>query len=680
MLYHVPALKLLLPLIIGIGLYYVGIVLPIAVLLTLGIIGVVLLILFFVLPINVRFKYMYISGIITTLLICVLAHALTIYQQYRNNNHHYSKQVQATQMLQAVVYTAPIFKTKSYKVEVALTKINNVPVEGKTYLYLTEVDSMPNLKPGNVITCYASSAIIKNAGNPGEYSYADFCKRKNITHTFFTKYSNVVVHANTVNNYNVFFENTKQATLKIIKKYVPNQQALGIAEALLIGDRTDIVEDVWQAYSKTGIVHIIAISGMHMGLIYSNFIFVLCFIPFFKKKKVYAVIIAVLAMWFFACITGLPASVLRAAVMFTFIGLATILRKPNYAFNMLALAATILLLFNTNLLVDIGFLLSFAAIAGILLFADKWYRKVYFKNYILNLGWKYFCATLAAQIFTLPFCIYYFHQVPLLFLITNLIAIPLTNAVLFIDIGILVFNKIPFIAYFLGGIDTAIILFLNKLIFFLSNFKYIAIRHVQISLGQMYVMLCALILLCYAVIQKHKYTLFGSLLLILIYTSISLYKNVQLAQQNRLVILQVPKQTAVEYYSGNTFYPLYTDSLAAIAYKFTVEPVRTYYQAHNYKQPYGISNTASTIYQVGPYHLLTVTNKIMAQNIDSTTVVLLTKNTNTDLNIFENTKPKVIVADASNSLWKIEQWKMQCASLNLRFHNTIADGAYVLNW
>ena len=210
-----------------------------------------------------------------------------------------------------------------------------------------------------------------------------------------------------------------------------------------------------QAYSNAGVVHLIAISGMHLALIYYFLLWIFARIPVIKKSKFTRLILVLGCLWFFSFLTGAPASVLRSAVMFTFIAIGNSFDKKNSIYNSLAISAFVLLCYDPFMLWDVGFQLSYLAVLGIVIFQKYIYNWLYFKNKIFNLGWKLASVSLAAQLLTLPICIYYFHQFPLLFLLSNMIAIPLSTVALWGCISIIAISPIPVAGIVFGEIGMA---------------------------------------------------------------------------------------------------------------------------------------------------------------------------------------------------------------------------------
>lgn len=227
---------------------------------------------------------------------------------------------------------------------------------------------------------------------------------------------------------------------------------MGIAEALLIGHTNDLDKDLVQAYSNTGVVHIIAISGMHLALIYGLLVWLFARIPLVNKSKIAQVVLILCCLWLFSLLTGAASSVLRSAVMFTFIAVGKNLSKQSSIYNSLAASAFVMLCYNPYFLWDVGFQLSYLAVIGIIIFQKSIYKWVYIKNKWVNKIWQLMAVSLPAQVLTFPVCIYYFHQFPNLFLITNIIAVPLSGVILFAEIGLVAFSWVPLLGNYLDKI------------------------------------------------------------------------------------------------------------------------------------------------------------------------------------------------------------------------------------
>ena len=331
-------------------------------------------------------------------------------------------------------------KTKSYKadafVETVITDDTAINCKGKLLIYFSKDTAAQQLHYGDRILINKNLQAIKNSGNPGAFNYQRYAAFQQTFHNVFLKEKDwVLLPAKKINGFKQFIFTARENILANLRKNInTGKDELGIAEALLIGYTNDLDKDLVQAYSNTGVVHIIAISGMHLGLIYVMLVWLFARIPLVKKSKLAQVILILSCLWLFSLLTGAAASVLRSAVMFTFITIGNNLTKKSSIYNSLAASAFVMLCYNPYYLWDVGFQLSYLAVVGIVIFQKPIYNLIYIKNKRADKVWKLMAISLAAQILTFPICIYYFHQFPNLFLITNIIAVPLSSIILFAEI------------------------------------------------------------------------------------------------------------------------------------------------------------------------------------------------------------------------------------------------------
>ncbi len=282
-----------------------------------------------------------------------------------------------------------------------------------------------------------------------------------------------VLNKNPKNGFWQLIFSAREYVLDVLQKSISTgKDELGIAEALLIGYTNDLDKDLVQAYSNTGVVHIIAISGMHLALIYVLLVWVFGKIPLINKSKLLQLVLILSCLWLFSILTGASPSVLRAAVMFSFIAVGKTYFKQASIYNSLAASAFVLLCYNPYYLWAVGFQLSYLAVLGIVIFQKPIYNCFYIKNKWVDKTWQLITVSTAAQLLTFPVCIYYFHQFPNLFLISNLIAVPLSAIILYTEIALITFSWIPFAGTWLGKLVTGLVWVMNKIICWINDLSF----------------------------------------------------------------------------------------------------------------------------------------------------------------------------------------------------------------
>ncbi len=243
---------------------------------------------------------------------------------------------------------------------------------------------------------------------------------------------------------------------------------------------------------------------MHLALIYYLLLWISEKIPLLKKSKLMRLFSILFCLWFFSFLTGAPASVLRASVMFSFIAIGDSFDKRNSIYNSLAISAFVLLCYDPFMLWDVGFQLSYLAVLGIVVTQKYIYKWFYFKNKILNAAWELASVSLAAQLFTLPVCIYYFHQFPLLFLLSNLIAIPLSTVALWGCIAVLAFSPVPLVAAYLGKLVWGVVWLLNHSVLVVNAIPFSLWNGLLLSLSETIVLYFISATILYWLIKKNK--------------------------------------------------------------------------------------------------------------------------------------------------------------------------------
>lgn len=279
-------------------------------------------------------------------------------------------------------------------------------------------------------------------------------------------------------NYSFFEKNLNQIknfSKKSLEDNIKDKEVLAIISAFSIGDKEFLSKEkkIKSAYSQTGIIHILAISGLHIGILYFLIQFVAAKLFFFLSnfhpiKEIFSIFL----LWIFAFVSGLSPSIQRSATMFSIFSFSKILNKKTTAYDSLFISFFILTLINPIVVFDIGFQLSYLAIGGILFFSKKIENFFKFKNKFFSKIWKLSTVTIAAQIATLPLILNYFKIFPTYFLISNLIVIPLCSIILYLSIFLILFSKISLISIFLSKLLTFILKKLNFLIFFIQNLPF----------------------------------------------------------------------------------------------------------------------------------------------------------------------------------------------------------------
>jgi len=310
-------------------------------------------------------------------------------------------------------------------------------------LMLTETSS-ELMKEGDRILVKSTFNLIQNKGNPGEFNAENYWKSKGVRYQCFGFSESVrLIEQCESNFFSEVIDGVRQYSIEMIQKFV-SKDAQGLAQAILLGDKSNLDIETKNSFANAGAVHVLAVSGLHVGIIayLLNFIFQMIFKG---NKRNVGIVLIVAILWLYALITGFSPSVTRAVLMFSILIGAQLFSKNYHPINSLAFAALILLMWNPLYLFDPGFQLSFLAMLGIFLVYAQLENLVYIKQPILKKAWQGTAVGLSAQLLTFPLSLYLFFQFPNYFVLSNLGVMLFANIILAGGIALVVFGAIPFL-------------------------------------------------------------------------------------------------------------------------------------------------------------------------------------------------------------------------------------------
>lgn len=278
-----------------------------------------------------------------------------------------------------------------------------------------------------------------------------------------------------------FIHYLREMMVAKINAVIKNKEANGFAQALLIGIKTDMSKSLVEAYVQMGVIHIIAISGMHLEIIFKNLVFITKWLPR-KKIFIYFELLFILGtVWLYTFIAFASPSVVRASLFFTIYFLGDFLNQSKYTLNCIAGGLLILLLFNVNGIHHIGLQLSYAAVIGIHLFYPLISKSMPMDNIILKWCWNNFSVTVAAQITTLPLLLFYFHQTSTIVLVSNFVMVPLSNILLYALVILIVIPMPRLLVFYMGNLIEKYILLINRWIQYFYSHSLQTSIHLKIK-------------------------------------------------------------------------------------------------------------------------------------------------------------------------------------------------------
>lgn len=454
-----------------------------------------------------------------------------------------------------------------------------------------------------------------------------------------------------------------------------NGNPLALINALLLGQRQELSQEVYTDFAAAGAVHILAVSGLHVGIIMLILQFFFKPLERFPKGKTLKICCVVLCLWIFAVIAGLSPSVLRAVTMFSFLAYAMESNRETSTFNTLLASAFLLLTLNPNLLFHIGFQMSYLAVFAII-WINPMLQKLYRpKNYVDRKLWEITTVSFSAQLGVSVLSIYYFNHFPGLFFVTNLVVLPFLGLILGLGILIILLAVIKALPAILVEGYSAL---LESLVYFISwvasqrsfHFDQLSFSKPQVFLFYILIITGVIVLQKFSG-KRFIYFLTSIICLELVF----IWDKLEGAQQE-LVVFHKSRNSLLGIKEGNHL-QLFSN--------LDREQIETENLIKNYQNKAKIKQvTTDTIRETLMYDNKTIVI------IDSLSVYPSTKS-GVDLVILRNSprihlermidslKPKTILADGSNFTSYVNRWRETCEKRKLPFHHTGKEGAFILD-
>ncbi len=642
---------------------------------------------FFFIPVFRRYQYAFINAMLVFIIFVSAGGILTWNKDIRNNKNWIGHRYTAGNALILTIDEPLTEKTKSLKTTgriAALVQNNSLTAAAGNIILYFKKDSSLHLSYGDQVLVKKPLQEIKNAGNPGGFDYKRYSLFQGITHQLYLQPGEYeILTGKHINSFRQFIYKSRDNMLRIIRTNIPGDKECGLAEALLIGYKNDLEQSLVQSYTNTGVVHIIAISGLHLGLIY--WLLGLLFLPLKKAKRLKWLrpVLIITGLWLFSLLAGAQPSILRSAVMFTCIVLGESLSRRTSVYNTIALSAFILLCINPFWLWDVGFQLSYAAVLSIIIFMRPVYNWLYFPNKIMDFMWKMNAVTLAAQVLTIPLSIYHFHQFPNFFLFTNFIAVPLSSLILLGEILLCIIFFIPAAAAMLGKLIAWGIRLMNSWIEKIETIPFSLWDGLQISLLQTISLYLFIAGVAWWLMKKSTPALKWGLAGLLCFALLRTYSFIQSERQEKIIVYNVPQKTAIDIINGRSFHFIGDSSLLQndFARNFHLKPSRTQYRIIE-KKPADLFIDNQYISHARKRIILLDRPFGLIQQYPRPVIDLLILSKNPKLYMKELARSadiKQVVFDGSVPAWKSRYWKKDCDSLQIPWHDVASSGAYIMN-
>ncbi|PHS68482.1 MAG: competence protein [Flavobacterium sp.] len=589
--------------------------------------------------------------------------------------NHYSKSISITSEVNVFqLKVKEVLKTDTYnhKYIAEVIAINQSKSKGKILLNIKKDSLKSSLTIDDVILISSSLHLINSPLNPHQFDYAKYMKTLGVYHQLRITSIDVLHKSEGKSTLRGTAEKARNLIINKLKDSPITPDELSIIQALILGQRKDISKEMYSDYAAAGAIHILAVSGLHVGIVFFILQFVFSPFTYFRKGKIIIPILIIIFLWGFAFITGLSPSVVRAVTMFSFFAFAKMINRDSNSINTMFLSYFVLLLMNPMWLFHVGFQLSYLAVFFILWILPMFNRMYYPTNYFLKKGWGIFTVTIAAQIGIIPLSLFYFHQFPGLFFLTNIVILPFLGIVLGFGIFVIILALLNVLPGWIAISYTYIIKGLNGFVNWIANQESFLIQDIHFTSAKAifsYVFIIFTLLIWKN--KKPKYILYSLASLVILISVIGFgdYSN----SGNQLIVFQKSRQTLIGYKNGSKLKLFKSDTSKNYKDSYPLKGYRVSNGIDNYseeKLPQIVSYNDKTILILDSLGIYPKN-----RNID---MVLLSLSPKVNLErLIDSLHPKLIIANGNNYTSYVKRWQQTCKEKKLPFHYTGKEGAFV---
>lgn len=594
-------------------------------------------------------------------------------QNDSNKQNYYAKQYSADSLITFKV--DKILKSNVYYDTYfgAVMKVGNQPTSGRILVNVQKDSVQSTATIGSVFLFKTELNEVQKPLNPYQFNYKKYLEKQGVYYQVFLRNTAFLVKEPKENSIYTIAESIRNKVENALRQNGFKGEELAVIKALILGQRKEISKELLEEYTNAGAIHILAVSGLHVGIILLILTFILKPLEQYKNGKIIKTILVVLLLWLFAIIAGLSASAVRAVTMFTAVTVGMTFKRKTFVQHTLITSMFVLLLCKPMFLFDVGFQLSYLAVFSIVTIQPMLYKLWSPIWFITDKLWQLFTVSIAAQLGVLPLSLFYFHQFPGLFMLSNLVIIPFIGIILLVGILVILLSLFHLLPVFLADAYMFVISLMNQFVSWISIQESFLIKEISFSFSLLLISYACLFFGILFFKRKTFQSILAFLILLVIFQSTILFEKQQVQTTSEFIIFNRNRQTIIgENNQGNlkVYHDLDSLSIKNLglikAYKvggninkvqFKNQPSNTY----QFKNNTFILVDSLGVYQLG--------NKLKP-------IVVLRQSPKINLERLINVlQPKQIIADASNYKNRVVNWKFICDKKGIPFYYTGENGA-----
>ncbi|MEM0940238.1 MAG: ComEC/Rec2 family competence protein [Bacteroidota bacterium] len=639
-------------------------------------------------------KLRYLNGVLALVILAFLGGGITKFKYHSHPENHYRFIDTYIKGYTGIVSGTVNERTNHFRYELDLSLIQTDSTReatGKIHLYVkkdTLIDSP--LQYGDKVAVKGAFFPVSEPDNPEEFNYKEYLAKQNVyAHSFVVPNHIKILENIPASKILQWAYSLKFRANLIIDKHIAKKRENATSKALLLGIKDYLDNDIKKTYASAGAMHVLAVSGLHVGIIYLILRILLGKLQ--EKGNIWRHLfglVSVITIWFYALLTGLSPSVMRAATMFSLVAVGEAFGRERNIYNTLGIAAFILLIYDPYFIYSVGFQLSFAAVIGIVYLQPKLYQLVESKFWLFDKAWAITCVSIAAQLSTFPFSAYYFHQFPTYFLLSNLIVLPGAFLILILGVSMLMLDPIiEVLAQLLGRVLFYVMWLTNETIEQIEKLPLSLIEWIYMDKTSLMLTYVVVLTLISGLHFRSFKTLVISSVCCIIFIGSIMISHLNQAKEHKLLFYRTEDNTCIDHIKGHDAKLYLDEDYQELAFlSLRVDP---------YRLSVLLPPISESIISIN--HKLTVNNemsygKIGGQKIimiDSTTFHLkFLKRINTNILFISNEAVKNIewlsknfefdhlIIGNKNTRYYSRKMKKQAEELNVKIHSLVEDGAF----
>ena len=637
----------------------------------------VFLLLVFHLLSRTKNNFKLIFGVLSLLTSLLLGVASSIIHKETYNSLHYINQIKdyENQHLIRLVINEKLKNTqKNTRYISTIRSVDKQQSFGKIILNIKKPNQIDSIKIGAELNVIGMLYKNKGSFNPNQFDYGKYLENQEIYAQVYANETQI----NIVGTQKTIWSQFSNFRTKIIENLALSnfkKEELNILIALLLGQQQDISPEILKDYQYAGAVHILSVSGLHVGFILMFITFLLKPMSNSKRNAILKLVIILVSLWTYGILAGLSASVVRSVTMFSFVAIGIHLKRTVNIFHTLVVSMLLILLWKPSFLFDVGFQLSYLALFFILwvqpLLSNIWQPK----NRIIQYIWDIVTVSTAAQIGAMPLSIYYFHQFPGLFFITNIIVLPLLGVIMIIGLIAIIIACFGIVPFVIAKPLEFLIEFLNYIIHWVATFEDFIIKNISFNKEML---VASYLVIIFSVLWFKKNTfqrLFLTLLSIISLQCVFIYTKFKAENTDEFIVFNAKKHSIITERKKDLITVYSNDSiLENIDNNLAIQS----YLIGNFCKIEEKKNIGNLFYFKNKKILIIDSSSVYLEKTKPDILIVINSPKINLLRVFESWKPEQVVIDGSNYKSYARLWEATCRKEKIPFHNINEKGFYKL--